>query len=194
MDEYRQTWRYSCNILKLERDVNPTRPSPNGSKAIEATLHSIPATNQDISVRDLFNVAFQIEPRALALRANSAHAPRILPIWLPSAPNTTQENGVQCLDLHYCTKDRTEEIMSIPWDDLAEEDGYVKPDYEGGALDEQETFWRDHQEWLQDRGYMLRPRYMPNWVPSWKDKPDVYWLLCEDGQRRTVGHCFDPST
>lgn len=29
-----------------------------------------------------------------------------------------------------------------------------------------ETFWRDHQVWLQKRGYMLRPRYHPDWVPS----------------------------
>jgi len=73
----------------------------------------------------------------------------------------------------------------LPWDDLAEEDGYVRPDYEGGALDELELFWRDHQKWLQDCGYLLRPRYRPDWVPSWKDRPDVFWRFCEDGQRRT---------
>ncbi|KAJ3477236.1 hypothetical protein NLI96_g10603 [Meripilus lineatus] len=29
-----------------------------------------------------------------------------------------------------------------------------------------EEFWRDHQVWLQEQGYMLRPRYHPDWVPS----------------------------
>ena len=29
-----------------------------------------------------------------------------------------------------------------------------------------ETFWRDHQVWLQKKGYILRPRYHPDWVPS----------------------------
>jgi hypothetical protein len=31
-----------------------------------------------------------------------------------------------------------------------------------------EIFWRDHQKWLQDSGYMMRPRYMPDWTPPWK--------------------------
>ena len=81
----------------------------------------------------------------------------------------------------------------LPWDNLEEADGYVRPDYEGGALDEKEIFWRDHQKWLQERGYMLRPRYRPGWVPSWKGKPDLFWLSCEDGQLRTVCRGFDPS-
>ena len=35
-----------------------------------------------------------------------------------------------------------------------------------------EVFWRDHQKWLQDKGYMLRPRYMPDWKPSWLENGD----------------------
>ncbi|KAI0790923.1 kinase-like domain-containing protein [Abortiporus biennis] len=30
-----------------------------------------------------------------------------------------------------------------------------------------EIFWRDHQQWLEESGYMLRPRYRPDWQPSW---------------------------
>ncbi|KAJ3874225.1 kinase-like domain-containing protein [Lentinula edodes] len=30
-----------------------------------------------------------------------------------------------------------------------------------------EIFWRDHYDWLKDRGYLLRPRYRPGWVASW---------------------------
>ena len=30
-----------------------------------------------------------------------------------------------------------------------------------------EVAWRDRQEYLESRGYMLRPRYRQDWVPSW---------------------------
>ncbi|GBE87973.1 hypothetical protein SCP_1201990 [Sparassis crispa] len=35
------------------------------------------------------------------------------------------------------------------------------------ALLESETFWRDRCIFLQQHGYQLRPRYHPNWSPSW---------------------------
>ncbi|CCM01514.1 uncharacterized protein FIBRA_03570 [Fibroporia radiculosa] len=35
------------------------------------------------------------------------------------------------------------------------------------ALGHGEQFWRERQLYLKDRGYMLRPRYMPDWSPSW---------------------------
>lgn len=31
-----------------------------------------------------------------------------------------------------------------------------------------EIAWRDRQLFLQSRGYMLRPRLRPDWVPSWR--------------------------
>ncbi|KAJ3481137.1 hypothetical protein NLI96_g7863 [Meripilus lineatus] len=34
-------------------------------------------------------------------------------------------------------------------------------------LDDSESFWLDHSEWLEEKGYMLRPRFRPGWVPSW---------------------------
>ncbi|KAJ7081129.1 kinase-like domain-containing protein [Mycena belliarum] len=48
-----------------------------------------------------------------------------------------------------------------------------------GGLCFVELFWRDHQAWLQDCGYMLRPRYHPDWKPSWKPKDK--WSDMEDG-------------
>ena len=37
-----------------------------------------------------------------------------------------------------------------------------------GGLDEIEIlYWRNNYEWLRDRGYQLRPRYSPDWIPSW---------------------------
>lgn len=35
------------------------------------------------------------------------------------------------------------------------------------TLSEWETRWRDKQPFLEQHGYMLRPRYHAEWVPSW---------------------------
>jgi hypothetical protein len=35
-------------------------------------------------------------------------------------------------------------------------------------LGSNEYFWVDHQPFLLSRGYQLRPRYDPTWVPTWK--------------------------
>lgn len=42
-------------------------------------------------------------------------------------------------------------------------------------LDEFETFWMEHQQWLEEKGYMLRPRYRPGWVPSWDINDEDVW-------------------
>lgn len=52
-------------------------------------------------------------------------------------------------------------------------------------LYEVEIFWRDHYLWLKQKGYLLRPRYNPEWVASWKTSNEQ-WLCCEDGQAGTV--------
>jgi len=33
-----------------------------------------------------------------------------------------------------------------------------------------ERWWRAHQPWLEQCGYLLRPRYRQDWVPSWERK------------------------
>ena len=43
-----------------------------------------------------------------------------------------------------------------------------------------ELYWRDHYEWLFERGYTLRSRYKPDWVPSWRGR-DISPYSCEDG-------------
>ncbi|KAH9839162.1 uncharacterized protein C8Q71DRAFT_748236 [Rhodofomes roseus] len=50
-----------------------------------------------------------------------------------------------------------------------------------GQLSSAECIWRDRQPWLEERGYTLRPRYRPDWIPSWKGT-DIWSLMCEDGQ------------
>ncbi|KAJ7680937.1 kinase-like domain-containing protein [Mycena polygramma] len=48
-------------------------------------------------------------------------------------------------------------------------------------LSPREIFWRDHQPWLRECGYELRPRYQPDWIPSWRTDPTKLDVLCEDG-------------
>ncbi|RDX54887.1 hypothetical protein OH76DRAFT_1478401 [Lentinus brumalis] len=50
-----------------------------------------------------------------------------------------------------------------------------------GGLVEEEFFWREHQQWLADHGYMLRPRYRQDWQPSWLKSNKLYFQ-CEDGK------------
>lgn len=33
-----------------------------------------------------------------------------------------------------------------------------------------ERWWRAHQPWLERCGYLLRPRYRQDWVPSWEER------------------------
>ncbi len=54
-----------------------------------------------------------------------------------------------------------------------------------GGLFEDEFFWREHQRWLADTGYMLRPRYREDWQPSWLGSKKIYFQ-CEDGVIMTV--------
>jgi hypothetical protein len=57
-----------------------------------------------------------------------------------------------------------------------------------GHLSKEEVYWRDHQKWLLECGYRLRPRYDPNWIPSWK-RTGKFMLLCEDSQELVVRRC-----
>lgn len=52
-----------------------------------------------------------------------------------------------------------------------------------------EVYWRDHQVWLAKQGYMLRPRYRPDWTPSWKNT-GRRWMHFEDGLKLKVQFAF----
>ena len=74
----------------------------------------------------------------------------------------------------------TPEVMSkILRDEDAHPDSSALKD---GRLFEAETFWRDHYLWLKEQGYLLRPRYDPEWVASWKSDSKKHCLIVEDGQ------------
>ncbi|THU94242.1 kinase-like protein [Dendrothele bispora CBS 962.96] len=51
-----------------------------------------------------------------------------------------------------------------------------------GDLTDREVFWRDRSSWLLERGYQLRPRYQPDWQPSWIAKNDPHRYQYEDAQ------------
>lgn len=54
-------------------------------------------------------------------------------------------------------------------------------------LDSSEIFWRDIQPWLQSRGYQLRRRYRPGWIPAWKQrKTSLFWWEFEDSMKAHV--------
>jgi hypothetical protein len=52
-------------------------------------------------------------------------------------------------------------------------------------LDPREIWWRDRYKQLSNYGYLLRPRYSPQWVPSWKTS-NRDWTDSEDGKRLEV--------
>ena len=56
-------------------------------------------------------------------------------------------------------------------------------------LDPREVWWRDRYEQLSNHGYLLRPRYSPRWVPSWKTS-NRDWRDSEDGKRLEVRNFF----
>ncbi len=63
----------------------------------------------------------------------------------------------------------------------------------GEELSERETWWATRQGALERAGYMLRPRYRPDWKPSWVGTKKHH-LDCEDGRTRAVSiEAFSPS-
>ena len=68
--------------------------------------------------------------------------------------------------------------------DSADSDSIVR-EREPGTLLPGEDWWRDHYDWLKESGYLLRQRYHPDWVPSWKGK-DHRFILYEDGRSMRV--------
>ncbi|KAN0140572.1 Protein kinase-like domain containing protein [Lactarius tabidus] len=59
-----------------------------------------------------------------------------------------------------------------------------------GEIGGPETWWVERQQALQQAGYMLRPRYHPDWTPSWAGT-DKLPLKFEDGHRQLRRLCMD---
>lgn len=60
------------------------------------------------------------------------------------------------------------------------EDVGLEESFDPSKLLEVEVFWRDHQLWLKECGYLLRPRYQVDWQPSWVLDKRLDYLDCED--------------
>ena len=54
------------------------------------------------------------------------------------------------------------------------------PGRQPGDRNALETWWVERQEALEAVGYMLRPRYRPGWIPSWRGT-NKFYLDAEDG-------------
>ena len=60
---------------------------------------------------------------------------------------------------------------------------------QAGGLSRIEKHWVNRQKALEEAGYMLRPRYHPEWQPSWINT-DKFFLDVEDGQAQAVSIKF----
>jgi hypothetical protein len=54
-----------------------------------------------------------------------------------------------------------------------------------GTLFDSELWWRDQYRTIEGQGYTLRPRYHPNWRPSWERSGKGFYMA-EDGQPSLV--------
>ncbi|KAG2126000.1 uncharacterized protein EDB93DRAFT_1189164 [Suillus bovinus] len=59
-----------------------------------------------------------------------------------------------------------------------------------GALTGYEIWWCQQYQWLKGKGYLLRPRYAPDWVPSW-EALQCHPFTCEDGNISRYSHIID---
>ncbi|KAF6743542.1 hypothetical protein DFP72DRAFT_827633 [Ephemerocybe angulata] len=59
--------------------------------------------------------------------------------------------------------------------------------YNQANLSSGEVYWRDHYIWLKQSGYALKPRFNPDWVPSWTGK-NIDPNDCEDS--KPLGVCW----
>lgn len=57
-----------------------------------------------------------------------------------------------------------------------------------GQRDSYETWWAEHQPWLEELGYALRPRFQKDWQPSWQGKSKQSYKAFEDGQKNFVSY------
>lgn len=65
------------------------------------------------------------------------------------------------------------------------------PGSQPGDLDRREVWWAERQQALEAAGYMLRARYRPGWIPSWRGTKQPYFTV-EDGLPLSVStfHAF----
>ncbi|KIK55652.1 hypothetical protein GYMLUDRAFT_248470 [Collybiopsis luxurians FD-317 M1] len=69
--------------------------------------------------------------------------------------------------------------MSSPSERVSIDEPATHPFRKREELADYEVFWRDHYDWLKEKGYLLRARYRSGWVASWAGT-NKFSILCED--------------
>ncbi|KAF8494172.1 hypothetical protein F5888DRAFT_1719176 [Russula emetica] len=64
------------------------------------------------------------------------------------------------------------------------------PNRQVGTLVTTEQWWRDRYNEIAEHGYQLRPRYHPNWQPSWLESGKDFYTV-EDGQPTIMRAAMD---
>ncbi|KAI0829362.1 kinase-like domain-containing protein [Trametes gibbosa] len=59
--------------------------------------------------------------------------------------------------------------------------GIAGSSYDPGTLTSEEVVWSRVQLYLEEHGYLLRPRYRQGWIPSWRGQEPGAWARAEDG-------------
>jgi hypothetical protein len=92
-------------------------------------------------------------------------------------PSSSSSRWKSMVDASSSTVAQSEDLEHTSGNDLLEDD-------EG--LSTSEIWWMEQYDFLESRGYRLRPRYRPGWIPSWhtNGKPNY---LCEDSAFSLVG-------
>ena len=61
-------------------------------------------------------------------------------------------------------------------------------DHAAEKLEDHEIFWRDRYYFFKNKGYILRPRYHPEWQASWRFERNPIFELFEDSIFQWVGY------
>lgn len=86
-------------------------------------------------------------------------------------------------------KQAVKEAKAIQKEELAQLElaafGDAPTNKDNAQLSDPERWWSRHYNWLKDNGYILRPRYAPDWSPSWLGTKKNR-LMCEDNRTAKV--------
>lgn len=132
-------------------------------------IHSIVGTRVIVNV--MWQSCVHTYSSATSNRCRCRDSTTITPYFMPSPGEQSHSEG----SLNKIVNDpASSEIYESD-----SEDGEAL-DFSPGAIEGWERFWCRHQPWLETKGYMLRRRYRPDWVPSWLGT-NLHPALQEDG-------------
>ena len=107
---------------------------------------------------------------------------------MAAPPDSVQPEGAQQLLPALASSDTPD--GSTPAQPLSLRALLASKPFDPCVIFKSEHYWRDRSLWLKEHGYTLRPRYSPDWKPSWV-WTNKRWMHCEDS-RPTPGVCLMP--